>query len=115
MDRRREGSKIVSQMAVKLRERLETERPDLEARAKYEAADRCRICRGGRSDLPNASEVRLIVDRELMQNSTYEGAAAAVQHLVMEWPEDEQPNYAAVRNHARRHLKRDDAFSRQIL
>ena len=34
---------------------------------------------------------------------------------MMEWPEDERPNYAAVRNHARRHLKRDDAFARAVL
>jgi len=110
-----EASKVASEVAAKMMAKWEADRPGLEARAKYEAADRCRICRGGGSDLPNALEVRVVVDQELMRNSTYKGAAVAVQHLVMDWPEDEQPNYAAVRNHARRHLKRDDAFARQIL
>lgn len=115
MDRRTEMSKIFGKVMAEGMEKHEKELPGIQARMRYIAADRCRICRGGRSDLPHAVEVRLIVDEALMRNSTYEGAAVAAQHLVMEWPEDERPNYAAVRNHARRHLKRDDAFARAIL
>lgn len=48
--------------------------------------------------------VRTIIDRELMGNATYKAALDAIEPFVAEWPPDQRPTYAAVRNHAKRHL-----------
>ena len=82
----------------------------------YARAERCRICALHGSDLPNANHVRRTIDRELLNNSTYKGALEAVEDLVDEWPPVAQrPTYAAVRNHARHHLKWDATLARRLM
>lgn len=51
----------------------------------------------------------------LMSNATYKATLDAIEPFVAEWPVDQRPTYTAVRNHAKRHLKRDQAFMRQLM
>jgi hypothetical protein len=81
----------------------------------YFRAERCRICGLDERDWPNAIHVRTIIDRELMNNATYKAALDAIEPFVAEWPPDQRPTYTAVRNHAKRHLKRDQALVRQLM
>ena len=81
----------------------------------YARAERCRICVLHGSDLPNANHVRRAIDRELLNNSTYKGALEAVEDLVDEWPTAQRPTYAAVRNHARHHLRWDATLARRLM
>jgi hypothetical protein len=113
MDRRTHGSKLVSTFAEVLSEDL-ARGADATA-MQYARADRCRICNLDRRDLPNAIDVQILVDYELLSNSTYKGALDVVADLVAEWPADDRPTYTAVRNHARRHLDRDQVLLRQVM
>ncbi|HET6791805.1 MAG TPA: hypothetical protein VFI35_09510 [Actinomycetota bacterium] len=114
MDRRTRDSKLVGNtVASALREDLE-----LKARLtawEYFRAERCRICGLDERDWPNSTLVRLIIDRELMRNATYKAALDAIEPFVAQWPPDQRPTYTAVRNHAKRHLKRDQALVRQLM
>jgi hypothetical protein len=114
MDRRRRDSKLVGNaVASALREDLE-----LKARLtawQYFRAERCRICGLDGRDWPNSSLVRITIDRELMSNATYKGALDAIEPFVAEWPPDQRPTYTAVRNHAKRHLKSDEAHVRRLM
>jgi len=111
MDRRTRDSKLVgSAVADALRKGLERS-AQLKA-LEYSRAERCRICGLDERDLTNAIDLRIIIDRELMNDATYRAAVDAVEPFVAEWPLDQRPTYAAVRNHARKHLKRDQALVR---
>lgn len=85
------------------------------AMAQYIRADRCRICGLDSSDRHNAATVQITIDEALMNGSTYREAIEAVEPFVAEWPPEELPTYAAVRNHAKKHLKRDEALIRQVV
>ena len=56
-----------------------------------------------------------MIDRELMSNASYKGAVDAAEPFITAWPPDQRPTYAAVRNHAKRHLNRDQALMRQLM
>jgi hypothetical protein len=113
MDRRTSESKLIGKTAGDIMR----QGPDDRARAAlvYVRAERCRICGPDNLALPNAAEVRNLIDRELLNSATYRAAAEAVEYLVGEWPADRRPTYAAVRNHAKRHLRRDDAIVRALI
>jgi hypothetical protein len=81
----------------------------------YFRAERCRICGLDDRDLPNATEVRRVIDRELLNNATCRRAVEAAEPFVAEWPADQRPTYAAVRNHSKKHLDRDHALIRQLM
>lgn len=114
MDRRTRDSKLVGNaVADALREDLERG-----ARLKaleYFRAERCRICGLDGRDWPNSTVVQVIIDRELMGNAPYKAALDAIEPFVAEWPPDQRPTYTAVRNHAKRHLKRDQALVRRLM
>jgi hypothetical protein len=57
----------------------------------------------------------MLIDRELANSSTYRAALETVEALVSEWPPDQRPTYAAIRNHAKRHLMRDHAVARRLM
>jgi hypothetical protein len=115
MDRRTGDAK---QIGKALAERL---RQDVDGAARvteleYFRAERCRICNlDNRDDLPNATQVRRVIDRELMNNATCRRAVEAAEPFVAEWPPDQRPTYAAVRNHSKNHLKRDYTLIRQLM
>jgi hypothetical protein len=81
----------------------------------YIKAERCRICGIDDRDLPNTTQVRRVIDRELMNGATYRAAVEAAEPFVAEWPLDQRPTYAAVRNHSKRHLDRDQTIIRQLM
>jgi hypothetical protein len=114
MDRRTRDSKLVGNaVADALREDLERG-----ARLKaleYFRVERCRICGLDGRDWPNSTVVQVIIDRELMGNAPYKAALDAIEPFVAEWPPDQRPTYTAVRNHAKRHLKRDQALVRRLM
>jgi hypothetical protein len=114
VDRRTRDSKAVGK-AVAAAFREDLERKARVTALEYFRADRCRICGLDDQDLPNSIDVRTIIDRELMSNATYKAALDAIEPFVAEWPPDQRPTYAAVRNHAKRHLKRDQALVRQLM
>ena len=114
MDRRTQDAK---QIGISLAERF---RADLDRAARateleYVRAQRCRICGLDDSALPHAAQVRRVIDRELMSNASYRGAVDAAEPFITAWPPDQRPTYAAVRNHAKRHLDRDQALMRQLM
>lgn len=114
MDRRTRESKMVGNaVADALKQGLDhaAELKVLE----YIRAQRCRICGLEERDWPNAIDVQRIIDRELMNSATCRSALEAVEPLVAEWPPDQRPTYAAVRNHSKNHLKRDQALVRQLM
>lgn len=114
MDRRRQDSKQLGKAVVDaMKEGLMRGTDSTEL--VYTRAERCRICNLVRSDLPNAADVLIIIDRELANNSTCKAAVEAVEALVSEWPSEQRPTYAAVRNHANRHLKRDIVMARRLM
>jgi hypothetical protein len=114
MDRRTRDSKLVGKaVASALREDLE--RNARLMASEYFRAERCRICGLDGRDWPNSALVQVIIDRELMSNATYRAALDAIEPFVAEWPPDQRPTYTAVRNHAKRHLKRDQALVRQLM
>ena len=67
------------------------------------------------ADLPHATQVRRVIDRELMSNASYRGAVDAAEPFITDWPADQRPTYAAVRNHAKRHLNRDQVLMRRLM
>lgn len=114
MDRRTRDSKLVGNaLADALKSDLTRAAQD--KALEYVRAERCRICGLEQRDLSNAIDVRIIIDRELMNNATCKTALGAVEHLVAQWPVEQRPSYTAVRNHAKRHLKRDEAIVRQLM
>jgi hypothetical protein len=114
MDRRTRDSKLVGNaVAAALREDLE--RGARLTALEYFRAERCRICGPDERDRPNSTVVRITIDRELMSNATYKAALDAIEPFVAEWPPDQRPTYTAVRNHAKRHLRRDQALVRQLM
>lgn len=114
MDRRTRESKLVGKtVADALREPLESG-ARLTA-LKYFRAERCRICGLDGRDRPNSTVVQVIIDRELMNNATYKAALDAIEPFVAQWPPDQRPTYTAVRNHAKKHLRRDEAHVRQLM
>jgi hypothetical protein len=114
MDRRTRDSKLVGNaVADALREDLE--RGARITALEYFRAERCRICGLDDRGLPNSTVVRITIDRELMINATYQAALDAIEPFVAEWPPDQRPTYTAVRNHAKKHLKRDQALVRQLM
>jgi len=114
MDRRTRESKMVGNaVADALKQDL-----DRTAQLKvleYARAQRCRVCGLEERDWPNAIDVQRIIDRELMNTATYRSALDAVEPFVAEWPTDQRPTYAAVRNHSKNHLKTDQALVRQLI
>jgi hypothetical protein len=113
MDRRTQDSKQIGRASEVLRAGIEKAARTTEL--EYIKAERCRICGLDRSDLPHSTHVRRVIDRELMSNATYRGAIDAAEPFIAGWPPDQRPTYAAVRNHAKRHLNRDQALMRQLM
>jgi hypothetical protein len=114
MDRRTgEAKQIGNSIAERLRADIDKSARAIEL--EYIKAERCRICGLDRSDLPHSTHVREVIDRELMSNATYRGAIDAAEPFIAGWPPDQRPTYAAVRNHAKRHLNRDQALMRQLM
>ncbi|HET9724333.1 MAG TPA: hypothetical protein VFR44_10910, partial [Actinomycetota bacterium] len=110
MDRRTRESKLIRKSGLGMRE-ADAEQAIVE----YRRADRCRICGVGVSDRMNAKTVRITIDEALMSGATYKAALAAVEPFVAEWPPEERPTYAAIRNHAKRHLNSDEALIRALM
>jgi hypothetical protein len=114
MDRRTHDSKMIGKTVSAIMREGFGDDPQAAAR-EYARAERCRICGPDNLVLPNARDVRKLIDRELLNNATYKAAVEAVEYLVGKWPDDQRPTYAAVRNHAKRHLKRDEAIVRTLM
>jgi hypothetical protein len=114
MDRRTTDAKTVSKMGLDSMRESASRGLDI-VRWEYGRAERCRICGLESEHLPHAFEVNCIIDRELMRNATYKEVLEAVEPLVAEWPAEKRPTYSAVRNHAKQHLRRDEAFVRELL
>jgi len=114
MDRRTRDTKLVGKaVAGALRDDLE--RGSRVKALEYFRAERCRICGLDGRDWPNSTLVQVIIDRELLGNATYKEALDAIEPFVAQWPSDQRPTYTAVRNHAKRHLKSDEAHVRRLM
>jgi hypothetical protein len=114
MDRRTRDSKLVGN-AVAAALRKDLERGARVKALEYFRAERCRICSLDGRDWPNSTLVQVIIDRELLANATYKAALDAIEPFVAQWPSDQRPTYTAVRNHAKRHLKSDEAHVRRLM
>ena len=114
MDRRTKEAKQVAKMGLDSMRETVSRRLNT-ARWEYGRSERCRICGMEADGLSNAFEVNCIIDRELMRNATTRQVLEAVEPLVAGWPAEMRPTYAAVRNHAKLHLRRDEALVRELL
>lgn len=86
-----------------------------DARVNYVQAARCRVCNTRDRDMAETIEVRRRIDEVLLIGGSYRSALVAVEHLVAEWPDPERPTYAAVRNHAKKHLRVDEVMARMVM
>jgi hypothetical protein len=95
---------------------LRDNRAEMEdARVDYVQAARCRVCNTRNRDLAETVEVRTRIDEVLLRGGSYRSALVAVEHLVAEWSNPERPTYAAVRNHAKKHLRVEEVMTRMVM